>query len=98
MKAAERIAYYSSRFSLVEMETTYRFPPTPAVCEQWAERTPDGFRFDLQAWSLLTGQPTMPSSLWEDLFPEIKPDRRDKPRLYMNHLSADAVGEVWARF
>jgi uncharacterized protein YecE (DUF72 family) len=98
MKAAERIAYYANRFSVVEMETTFRFPPTPAVTQQWVDRTPGHFAFDVQAWSLLTGQPTMRQSLWEDLHKEIKDERRDGPRLYESHLSSDAIEECWKRF
>ena len=33
----------------------------------WAERVPSGFRFDVKAYSLLTGHPTRPRSLWRDL-------------------------------
>ena len=98
MKAVDRIAFYADRLSVVEMENTYRFPPTAAVSEQWSQRTPDHFRIDLQAWSLLTEQPTFPPSLWEDLVTEVPEDRRDKPRLYSSHLSNDALTECWNRF
>lgn len=98
MKAAERIAFYAERFSVVEMETTYRFPPTPAITEQWSARTPDNFLFDIQAWSLLTGQPTMRQSLWEDLQNEVREERRDNAKLYDAHLSANAIDECWTRF
>lgn len=98
MRAAERIAFYARRFGITEMETTYRFPPTPEVTAQWAARTPDGFQFDVQAWSLLTGQPTMPASLWNDLATEVRNDRRDRPKLYATHLSDGAVDECWRRF
>ncbi len=98
MKAAERMAYYASRFPLVEIENTYRFPPTPAVCQQWMDRTPAHFTFDLQAWSLLTEQPTFPPSLWDDLHQEVRHDRRDQPRLYSSHLSDEAMEECWRRF
>lgn len=98
MKAADRIAYYAERFSLVEIETTYRFPPTPDVSRQWNTRTPNDFSFYIDCWSLLTGQPTMPASLWEDLVPEVRPDRRDRPKLYASHLSSDALEEAWTRF
>lgn len=97
MKAAERIAFYAQRFSLVEMETTYRFPPTPEMAKQWVERTPEGFTFDLQMWGLLTCQAAMPASLWPDLVDEIQPERRDQPRLYATHLSDAALDECWAR-
>ena len=98
MKAAERMAFYAERFSVTEIETSYRFPPTPAITAGWADRTPSSFRFDVQAWSLLTGQPTMPQSLWEDLADEVRTDRRDRPRLYPTHLSNDALVECWRRF
>jgi len=98
MRASERAAHYASRFPLVEMEATYRFPPTPAVAQQWVDRTPEGFCIDVQCWSLLTGQPTIPGSLWEDLVPEVRPDRRDRQRLYATHLSDAGLTEAWARF
>ena len=98
MKAAERMAYYASRLPLVEIDSTYRFPPTPDVARQWVERTPDGFTIDVRAWSLLAGQATMPASLWEDLHSEVRPEARDSRRLYAQHLTADARAEAWMRF
>ncbi len=98
MKAAERMAYYAGRLPLVEIDSTYRFPPTPDVARQWVERTPDGFTIDVRAWSLLSGQATMPASLWEDLHSEVRPEARDSRRLYAQHLTADARNEAWRRF
>jgi uncharacterized protein YecE (DUF72 family) len=98
MKAAERIAYYATRFPLVEIDSTYRFPPTPDVARQWVERTPPGFTIDVRAWSLLSGQATMPASLWDDLQDEVRPEARDNRRLYAGNLSADARAESWRRF
>jgi uncharacterized protein YecE (DUF72 family) len=98
MTASERLAYYCDRLPLAEIATTFRFPPTPALAQQWVERTPDDFVFDLRAWSLLTGSPTLPDSLWPDLVSEVRPERRDRRRLYPAHLSADGIDECWARF
>jgi uncharacterized protein YecE (DUF72 family) len=98
MTARARLAYYATRFPLAEVATTYRFPPTPDVAAQWAERTPPGFTFDLRAWSLLTGGPTLPDSLWPDLQSEVRDRSRDLRRLYPAHLSPDALEECWARF
>ena len=98
MKAAERIAFYTTRFPLVEIDATARFPPTPELARQWADRTPDGFTLDVQAWTLLTGGAALPDSLWEDLRDEVRPELRDRPRLYLSHLSETARDEAWARF
>jgi uncharacterized protein YecE (DUF72 family) len=98
MKAAERISYYTDRFPVVELDTTYRFPPTPDLARQWVERTPAGFLIDLQAWTLLTGNATLPDSLWEDLRLEVRPELRDRRRLYLGHLSRDGRTESWRRF
>jgi len=98
MKAAERIAYYTDRFPVVELDATYRFPPTPDLARQWVERTPAGFVIDIQGWTLLTGNATLPDSLWEDLRLEVRPELRDRRRLYLGHLSRDGRVEAWRRF
>src|SRR5438105_15891667 len=98
MTAAERLAVYASRFPIAEADSTYYFPPTPELAASWVERTPDAFTMDVKAYSLLTGHPTFPHSLWPDLQAEVIPEHRDKRRLYPKHLNAAALDEVWARF
>jgi uncharacterized protein YecE (DUF72 family) len=98
LSASARLAYYCSQLGIAEIATTYRFPPTPDLARQWVERTPAGFRFDVRAWSLLTGAPTLPDSLWEDLHAEVRPEMRHRGRLYAAHLTESAVEECWARF
>jgi len=98
MRAAQRLAFYASRFPLVLVDSTYRFPPTPDVARQWVERTPDGFTMDVVAWSLLTHNATLPDSLWPDLQEEVRPEARDRRRLYHDHLTAEARTEAWRRF
>ena len=98
MTAAARLAFYCQVFSVAEITTTYRFPPTPELAQQWAERSPDGFVFDVRAWSLLSGNPTLPDSLWADLHDEVRPQARDRRRLYPGHLSDAALDECWRRF
>ena len=98
MSAAERLAFYASRFPVVEVDSTYYFPPTPELSGSWVQRTPDGFTMNVKAWSLLTGHPTFHHSLWPDLQGEIPPEHRDKRRLYAKHLSDDVVEEAWDRF
>ncbi len=67
MTAEERLRFYASRFPLTEVDSTYYAPPREQQSLLWAQRTPDGFRFDAKAYSLLTGHPTRPQSLWSDL-------------------------------
>lgn len=98
MKAAERIAFYASRFPLVEIDATSRFPPTPDLCRQWVDRTPSGFTIDVQGWTLLAGGAALPDSLWEDLREERRPELRERDRLYLSHLSDTGRSEAWARF
>lgn len=98
MTAAARLAYYAARFPVVETDSTYYFPPTPEVAAGWVARTPPGFRMDVKAWSLLTGHPTFPHSLWPDLAGEVPPELRDRRSLYAKHLAPDVLEEAWARF
>ncbi len=98
LSASARLAYYCSQLGVAEIATTYRFPPTPDLARQWVERTPPGFRFVVRAWSLLTGAPTLPDSLFADLQNEVRPEVRHRRRLYASHLNEAAMDECWARF
>ena len=98
MTAAERLAFYASRFSVVEVDSTYYWPPTPRLSEDWVERTPPGFVMDVKGYSLLTGHPTRSESLWEDMRALVAEEHRGKRNVYAHHLPAEAVDEAWARF
>jgi uncharacterized protein YecE (DUF72 family) len=98
MSATERLAYYSARFSVVEADSTYYRPPTRDLTGGWAERTPDGFRMNVKAYSLMTGHPTRPESLWPDIVDAIDPQAAGKRNVYPHHLPDGAVDEVWRRF
>lgn len=98
MSAAERLAFYASRFPVVEADSTYYRPPTPQLASDWVERTPPGFVMDVKGYSLMTGHPTRRESLWEDLRPLLAEEHREKKNVYAEHLPPDAVEEAWARF
>lgn len=98
MRAADRLAHYAAQFDVAEVTASHWFPPTPEQSALWVRRTPARFRFDVHAWSLFTGHGTIPQSLWPDLQDEVEPEARDRRRLYLDHLTADAVAECWARF
>lgn len=98
MSAAERLAYYSARFPIAEADSTYYFPPTPQLTKGWAERTPPSFTMNVKAYSLMTGHPAKPNSLWPDLRDSVKAEFVGKSNVYMSHLPGEAVEEVWNRF
>ena len=98
MSAEERLRFYAARFPLTEIDSTYYAPPAEQQARLWASRTPSGFRFDVKAYSLLTGHPTRPGSLWKDLREDLPPEVADKRNIYAKHLAADALEEAWRRF
>jgi uncharacterized protein YecE (DUF72 family) len=98
MSAEERLKFYASRFPIVEADSTYYFPPSRQLTKAWADRTPRDFVMNVKAYSLLTGHPTRPASLWRDLRDALPADVAKKRNLYPHHLDPDALDEVWARF
>jgi len=98
MSAEERLRFYSSQFPLTEIDSTYYAPPAEQQARLWAERTPEGFCFDVKAYSLLTGHPTRPRSLWPDLREQLDPEAAAKRSIYPHHLGADELEEAWRRF
>ncbi|MEV0602217.1 DUF72 domain-containing protein [Streptomyces sp. NPDC050315] len=91
--AEGRLRYYAERFPVVEADATYYALPSARNSELWAARTPAGFRFDVKAFSLLTGHPTRAAALPADLRPAFARGPR-------NPRDADPalLDEVWARF
>jgi uncharacterized protein YecE (DUF72 family) len=98
MSAEERLRFYAAQFPLTEIDSTYYAPPSEQQARLWAERTPEGFRFDVKAYSLLTGHPTRPKSLWKDMREALDPDAEGKRNIYAHHLPPDAIEETWRRF
>lgn len=89
----KRLAYYARKYRVVEVDSTYYGPPAEQTSKLWAQRTPDGFTFNIKAFSLLTGHPTRVSAIYKDLRPET-----DKKNIYPGDLPAQAYEEVWSRF
>ena len=89
----KRLGYYASQFPIVEVDATYYPPPAEETAGVWAGRTPEGFTFNIKAFSLLTGHPTKPSALYKDLRPET-----DKKNIYPDDLPPQVYEDVWTRF
>ena len=96
--AEERLAYYASKFPLVEVDATYYALPSRRTAELWVERTPPDFTFDIKAHALMTGQPTETKRLPKDLRAALPDDIAAKPRIYAKDLPDDLRDDVWAWF
>ncbi|MEV7728934.1 DUF72 domain-containing protein [Streptomyces sp. NPDC087917] len=88
--AEGRLRYYATRFPVVEVDSTYYGMPSLRNSVLWAQRTPPDFRFDVKAFSLLTGHPTRATALPADL-------RRPGGPAWVR-ADAGLLGEVWERF
>ncbi|MEU7060146.1 DUF72 domain-containing protein [Streptomyces sp. NPDC046197] len=82
--AEGRLRYYATRLPVVEVDATYYALPSERNSRLWVERTPDGFVFDVKAFSLLTGHPTRSGALPQGLG--------------RNPRDAGVLDEVWERF
>lgn len=98
MSAAERLAFYAARYPIAEADSTYYFPPRPELVKGWVERTPAEFTMNVKAYSLLTGHPTKPASLWRDLRDDLPAGVAGKRNIYAHHLDDLALDEAWQRF
>src|SRR5580658_505203 len=68
----KRLKYYASQFPLGEVDSTYYALPAERTAEAWASRTPDGFTFNVKAFSLFTRHPTRVAALPADLRPAVE--------------------------
>lgn len=100
MSAKERLQHYASVFTVVEVDATYYHPPTRALAGLWAERTPQEFRFDVKAYSLLTHHPTRRESVWDDVADllEAGDDHRGRGQVYLSHLPERGVDLAFEHF
>jgi uncharacterized protein YecE (DUF72 family) len=96
--AEERLAYYSGRFPIVEIDATYYALPTAAVAEAWVKRTPPGFLFDPKAHALMTGQPTETKRLPKEIRDALPADLAAKVRLYAKDLPPELRERAWQLF
>lgn len=96
--AEDRLRYYASIYTVVEVDSTYYAPPNRNVVAAWVERTPEDFRFEIKAFGLLTGHPVRPKALWADLRDAVLPQHRHKKNVYASHLEREALDEAWQRF
>src|SRR4051812_8308764 len=54
VKAADRLAWYARFFPIVEVDSTFYYPPSERNAARWAAMTPDDFTFNVKAYRALT--------------------------------------------
>jgi uncharacterized protein YecE (DUF72 family) len=98
-KSAEaRLQYYASRFPIVEVDSSYYALPSERTSALWAERTGDGFLFDIKAFRLLTHHPTPQQALPGDIRQSLPSELKEKTSLYARDLPEELTDELWQRF
>jgi uncharacterized protein YecE (DUF72 family) len=96
--AEERLKFYASQFPIVEVDSSYYFPPSERNAALWAERTPKDFTFNVKAYSLLTNHPTKVESLYKDVKEALPEELAGKRNVYREKMPPELVDEVWQRF
>jgi uncharacterized protein YecE (DUF72 family) len=96
--AEERLKFYASQFPIVEVDSSYYFPPSERNAALWAERTPKDFTFNIKAYALLTNHPTKVDSLYKDVREGLPKVLAEKRNVYRERMPEELVAEVWQRF
>lgn len=50
----DRLTFYATKFSSVEIDSTYYATPSASTVKGWATKVPDGFVFAAKVWSAIT--------------------------------------------
>ena len=91
-----RLRYYASQFPIVEVDSSYYATPLPATTQQWAERTPEHFVFNVKAFRLFTGHQAQPRALPKDIQDELSLPLHEN--IYYRDLPEEIQKELWGRF
>jgi uncharacterized protein YecE (DUF72 family) len=96
--AEDRLKFYASQFPVVEVDSTYYYPPSERNSVLWIDRTPKDFTFNIKAYSLLTNHPTKTDSLYKEVRESLPEEQAGKRAVYRDKLPRELVDEVWQRF
>jgi uncharacterized protein YecE (DUF72 family) len=96
--AEARLKFYASQFPIVEVDSSYYFPPSERNAVLWVERTPKEFTFNVKAYSLLTNHPTKIDSLYKDVREALPKEVTEKRNVYREKVPSELMDEVWERF
>ncbi|WP_437671075.1 DUF72 domain-containing protein [Sorangium sp. So ce131] len=94
----QRLRFYGSQFPVVEVNSSYYALPSPALAEQWVQRTAPDFVFNMKAFAPLTRHPVEPARLPADVQRALPAALVDKRRLYPEDLPGEVADLLWERF
>ena len=92
----KRLKYYATQFPMVEVDSVYYALPAERTAAAWAARTPDGFGFNIKAFSLFTQHPTPVRTLPADL--REAAGKSGKDRVYLKDVDPEVTDQAWDRF
>jgi len=79
--AEERLRFYAGQFNTVEVDSTYYALPAERNAKLWAERTPEGFLFNIKPFALMTQHPAEMSRLPKQLREILPAEERSNRQL-----------------
>lgn len=96
--AKGRLQYYASHFPIVEVDSSYYALPSERNSRLWSERTPEGFTFNVKAYSLFTNHPTRTHSLPKEIYAALPHEVQAKERVYFDDVPGELRDELWGMF
>ncbi len=96
--ADERLRYYASRFSLVEVNSSYYALPSVENSKVWVERTPSDFTFNVKAFRLFTGHQTTVDALPPPVRLRLPAAILAKKAVYYKDVPPELIDLLWLYF
>lgn len=93
-----RLQYYAREFPIVEVDSSYYALPSERNSHLWAERTPDGFTFNVKAYGLFTNHPTRTRGFPKEIFKALPHEAQAKERIYFDDVPSELRDELWGIF
>jgi uncharacterized protein YecE (DUF72 family) len=94
----DRLRYYASKFSFVEVDSTYYSLEMEEQARAWVAHTPPGFVFDVKSFRLFTGHQTPPKLLPRDVRDALGPLDEKKRNWYLKDIPPELRDRLWEYF
>ena len=96
--AQARLRYYASRFSLVEVNSSYYALPSVENSKVWVERTPADFTFNVKAFRLFTGHQTAVDALPPPVRDQLPAAIATKKTIQYKDVPRELLDALWEFF